>query len=81
MRWTYGRSQDSPWFSLFLHLRSSYIFNKWLRHRTRCKSRPKSEHAGVIMEETAQKSCWGVTLRALAGFAAFLALTYLFGTP
>ena len=33
------------------------------------------------MEETAQKSCWGVTIRALVGFAAFLALTYIFGGP
>jgi hypothetical protein len=35
---------------------------------------------GVIMEDTAQKSCWGVTLKALAGFAGVLALAYLFGT-
>jgi hypothetical protein len=33
------------------------------------------------MEETAQKSCWAVTIRALVGFAAFLALTYIFGGP
>jgi hypothetical protein len=33
------------------------------------------------MDETAQKSCWAVTIRALAGFAAFLALTYVFGSP
>jgi len=47
----------------------------------RRKSGLESEHVGVIMEETAQKSCWAVTLRALAGFAAFLALTYIFGSP
>ena len=32
------------------------------------------------MEDTVQKSCWGVTNKALAGFAAVMALAYLFGT-
>ncbi|MBP2549494.1 hypothetical protein J2858_002417 [Neorhizobium galegae] len=31
------------------------------------------------MEDSVQKSCWGVTLKALAGFAALLALAYIFG--
>jgi len=35
---------------------------------------------GDIMEDTIQKSCWGVTFKALAGFAGILALAYLFGT-
>jgi hypothetical protein len=34
---------------------------------------------GVIMEETAQKSCWGITARAVIGFSGILALAYLFG--
>lgn len=32
------------------------------------------------MENSIQKSCWGVTLRALVGFAAILAVAFLFGT-
>jgi hypothetical protein len=33
----------------------------------------------LIMEETAQKSCWGITARAVIGFSGLLALAYLFG--
>lgn len=36
------------------------------------------EH-GDHMEQTAQKSCWSVTFKALAGFAGAMALAYLFG--
>lgn len=32
------------------------------------------------MEDSIQKSCWGVTVKALAGFAGILALAYLFGS-
>ncbi|SIQ76732.1 hypothetical protein SAMN05880590_10777 [Rhizobium sp. RU35A] len=32
------------------------------------------------MEDSLQKSCWGVTVKALAGFAAIVALAYLCGT-
>ncbi len=31
------------------------------------------------MEEAAQKSCWGVTARAVIGFTGILVLAYLFG--
>ena len=31
------------------------------------------------METTAQKSCWGVTVRAVLGFGAVLVIAYLFG--
>lgn len=31
------------------------------------------------MEDTAQKSCWGVTVRALIGFTGLLVLAYMFG--
>jgi len=34
---------------------------------------------GVTMEETAQKSCWAFTARAVIGFAGILVLAYLFG--
>ena len=34
---------------------------------------------GDIMDNTIQKSCWGVTVRAVAGFAGVLVLAYLFG--
>ncbi|GLQ39365.1 hypothetical protein GCM10007908_29850 [Rhizobium albus] len=35
--------------------------------------------SGVMMEETAQKSCWAFTARAVVGFAGILVLAYLFG--
>lgn len=31
------------------------------------------------MEDTIQKSCWGVTVRAVIGFAGLLVLAYFFG--
>jgi hypothetical protein len=34
---------------------------------------------GDTMEDTVQKSCWGVTARAVIGFVGLLALIYLFG--
>ena len=34
---------------------------------------------GDIMESTVQKSCWGVTARAVIGFGAVLVIAYLFG--
>ena len=34
---------------------------------------------GDTLENTVEKSCWGVTVRAVAGFAGILALAYLFG--
>ena len=32
------------------------------------------------MEDSVQKSCWGVTVKALFGFVGVLALAYLFGS-
>ncbi len=32
------------------------------------------------MESSFQKSCWGVTFRALVGFGGVLCLAYLFGS-
>jgi hypothetical protein len=32
------------------------------------------------MEDSVQKSCWSVTIKALFGFAGVLALAYLFGS-
>ncbi|PWW03653.1 hypothetical protein DFR52_101339 [Hoeflea marina] len=31
------------------------------------------------MNDTAQKSCWGITARAVIGFTGILVLAYLFG--
>lgn len=35
--------------------------------------------SGANMENTVEKSCWGVTARAVIGFVGLLALVYLFG--
>ncbi len=37
------------------------------------------QHQGDEMEDNAQKSCWGVTFKALMGFGGAFALAYLFG--
>ena len=34
---------------------------------------------GEIMESTVQKSCWGITVRAVLGFGAVLTIAHLFG--
>jgi hypothetical protein len=34
---------------------------------------------GEIMESTAQKSCWGITVRAVLGFGIILVVAHLFG--
>lgn len=34
---------------------------------------------GKIMDETVQKSCWGVTAKAVLGIAALLLLAWLVG--
>lgn len=31
------------------------------------------------MDDSVRKSCWGVTVRAVAGFAAIIGLAFLFG--
>jgi len=44
------------------------------------KNPPAADRAiGVGMEDTVQKSCWGITARAVIGFAAILVLAYFFG--
>jgi hypothetical protein len=34
---------------------------------------------GEIMESTVQKSCWGITVRAVLGFGIVLVVAHLFG--
>lgn len=33
------------------------------------------------MDESVQKSCWGVTAKAVIGFAGIMMLAWLFGGP
>ena len=33
------------------------------------------------MDESVQKSCWGVTAKAVIGFAGIMLLAWLFGGP
>ena len=33
------------------------------------------------MDESVQKSCWGVTAKAVIGFACIIMLAWLFGGP
>jgi hypothetical protein len=61
----------------FLQLRNVNVINIRLRA---CAALYAAAATGAIMEDTVQKSCWGVTVKALCGFAGVLALAYLFGT-
>lgn len=67
----------------FLQLRKDYRFVKPPSLRLASPDGQRgvynSSITGVIMEETAQKSCWGITARAVIGFSGILALAYLFG--
>jgi hypothetical protein len=67
----------------FLRLRKDF---RIVKHPSHAAERPPERtrpeicvSTGVIMEETAQKSCWGITARAVIGFSGLLALAYLFG--
>jgi len=41
--------------------------------------RTSCSESGVIMEDTVQKSCWGVTARALFAIVGLMAIAFLFG--
>ena len=41
--------------------------------------RAKSRNDGTIMDDGIQKSCWGVTAKAVAGFAGLILLAWLVG--
>jgi hypothetical protein len=65
----------------FLQLRSLPDFNKSsIRKRSGDGFPCDVTSFGVSMEGSFQKSCWGVTFRALMGFAGVMCLAYLFGT-
>jgi hypothetical protein len=49
------------------------------RHAALKTAAATTSSIGVIMESTVQKSCWGVTARAVLGFGAVLVVAYLFG--
>jgi len=67
-----------PWFRHFSRLRFHEIFIKQGAMRGRTRHRDILP-IGEIMESTVQKSCWGVTARAVLGFGAVLVIAYLFG--
>ncbi|MGB3500898.1 MAG: hypothetical protein WBA44_04685 [Mesorhizobium sp.] len=35
----------------------------------------------VIMEDTSQKSCWGIAAKAVVGFAAIILIAWLISGP
>ena len=41
--------------------------------------RGKLNQTGFLMDESVQKSCWGVTAWAVIGFAAIIGFALLFG--
>ncbi|WP_172717030.1 hypothetical protein [Neorhizobium sp. T6_25] len=65
--------------SAIFALRRRRDFNKPLAMTTRSGRLSMRQEPGDDMEDTVQKSCWGVTFKALVGFAGALALAYLFG--
>ena len=65
----------------FLQLRTVLDFNRsGVRKRSGDGFPVNVISHGVFMEGSFQKSCWGVTFRALMGFAGIMCLAYLFGT-
>lgn len=44
----------------------------------RARKNKRLEQSKYSMDETVQKSCWGVTLWAVVGLAALILLAYLF---
>lgn len=65
----------------FLQLRTGSDFNRsGVRKRSGDGFPVNVFSHGVFMEGSFQKSCWGVTFRALMGFAGVMCLAYLFGT-
>jgi hypothetical protein len=65
----------------FLQLRTGPGFNtSWAIKRSGDGFNHHVTSFGVSMESSFQKSCWGVTFRALMGFAGVLCLAYLFGS-
>ena len=65
----------------FLQLRKPADFNRWISRKRSGDGFPCDVTSfGVSMEGSFQKSCWGVTFRALMGFAGFMCLAYLFGS-
>lgn len=68
----------APWFCHFSRLRLHEFFIKEGAMQRRAAVATISS-IGEIMESTVQKSCWGVTARAVLGFGAVLIIAYLFG--
>jgi hypothetical protein len=50
------------------------------RERSRREDRLKRQHTdGLMMDDGVQKSCWGVTAKAVIGFGGILLLAWLIG--
>jgi hypothetical protein len=67
-----------PGFAIF---RDCGFTNSSLNVRSCCAATGRHAYSshGEIMDSTIQKSCWGVTVRAVVGFAGLLLLAFLFG--
>lgn len=70
---------SAPWFCHFWRLRFHELFIKQAPTQRRDRLSATISSIGEIMETTVQKSCWGVTARAVLGFGAVLVIAYLFG--
>ncbi len=67
---------NSEWIKFRTCEKLRRLINPKNRSRRRNSCAPTEE----IMEDSVVKSCWGVTFKALCGFAGILAIAYLVGS-
>ena len=79
MRWARGSHVVSALVLPFSRLWFHEFFTKESAVQRRERLLRCNPSIGEIMETTAQKSCWGVTVRAVLGFGVVLVVAYLFG--
>jgi hypothetical protein len=62
--------------------RLNYTLQKWGREQDGESAAPGGRQVNRnIMDDGIQKSCWGVTAKAVVGFAGILLLAWLIGGP
>jgi hypothetical protein len=59
--------------------RLNYTLQKWGRKQDGETAAPGATGNRKIMDDGIQKSCWGVTAKAVVGFAGILLLAWLVG--
>jgi hypothetical protein len=82
----HGSHAESALLSPFFPLRNAWrrlinTLQKWGREQDGESAAPGGDSNRKIMDDGIQKSCWGVTAKAVVGFAGILLLAWLIGGP